>query len=167
MAIRLTLLHYYTHNATLCRRTYSGWLICTQSSCCWWYIDGLCHCKFHIRRGESTGSNELFCPAYAEGCGKTELDRFVRWRLFPSARPWGRFLKSRLYRASHWKEMSNDVSSTCNIVSLSNRKCKMNKGNCNIFINFYLSVNYICLFLGDMQIISNSLQLKIVHRRKY
>lgn len=39
MVIRLTLLHYYTRNATLYHRTYSGWLIytestSTQNSCC-------------------------------------------------------------------------------------------------------------------------------------
>jgi hypothetical protein len=86
-----------THVAQLRTRcTYSGWLICTGSSCCWLYIDGLCHCKFHIRRAGSTGSNELFCPANAEGCDKTEPDHPVCWRLSPSVRPAGTFLKSHL-----------------------------------------------------------------------
>lgn len=102
-----------THVARLssAHRTYSGWLICTGSSCCSSYIDGLCHCEFHIRRAGSTGSNELFCPAYAEGCGKTELDRFVRWRLFPSARPQGTSLKSRLcsYGIPYFLSMKGNV----------------------------------------------------------
>lgn len=152
MAWQLGWLCYITTHVTWLRAhgTYPGWLICTRSSCRWSYIDGLCHCKFHIRRGGSTGSNELFCPACAEGCGKTELDRFEGWRLFPSARPLDRFLKSRLYHLIGRKCL---IKRRRHVISLLSRKTKariskVDKGNIAFFISFHYILSLI-IFVYD------------------